>query len=677
MYLPFDSFVHTTFWHKLSQIKLDVDKLEENSRKIWGCYSCTSPPGLCSVNVDCSSFNSEYEEQKLTVGMYGTIINKNTLESFKEFDKQKLLQEQGEVLLKDISNGDVLNNPSLLARFLLLTFADLKKCLFYYWFAFPAINIPPVTIVEKGKIISTVLNDLQIKSLQKEYFAINDWKQRPYFIVEVHSEQVKLLPLKEIEKISDYLNECGDVSAAKYYLSFSDPSNLTAVPGWPLRNLLAMVSLLCPNLCGKPLSILALRLSRNSDNAWSAQNSFCVTIQLIVNKLENVSWLGWQRNTKGKFGPRSANLSDTMDPVKLAEASVNLNLKLMKWRIVPDLDLDLVQNTKCLLLGSGTLGCAVARTLLAWGIHSITIVDSGCVSFSNPVRQSLFTYEDCLNGGVPKAETAAKALQRIFPGVNSSGFQLQIPMPGHSVSETVASEVEDIILKLENLIEEHDVIFLLMDSRESRWLPTLIASSKKKFVINAALGFDTFLVMRHGMHPPKDTTGWSGIGQRLGCYFCNDITAPGNTQSDRTLDQQCTVTRPGISTIAASLAVELMVAVLQHPLRGYAPAEEVAGEHKEHQTENQSVLGLVPHSIRGFLGRFEQVMCLSYAFKNCVACSEKVVDEYEKEGIKFLMLVFNTPRYLEDLTGLVEIQKQSENAEVWEYSDFSLSDESE
>lgn len=55
-------------------------------------------------------------------------------------------------------------------------------------------------------------------------------------------------------------------------------------------------------------------------------------------------------------------------------------------------------------------------------------------------------------------------------------------MPGHSVSETVASEVEDIILKLENLIEEHDVIFLLMDSRESRWLPTLIASSKKKVI---------------------------------------------------------------------------------------------------------------------------------------------------------------------------------------------------
>lgn len=53
----------------------------------------------------------------------------------------------------------------------------------------------------------------------------------------------------------------------------------------------------------------------------------------------------------------------------------------------------------------------------AWGVRHITLVDRGHVAMSNPLRQSLYTHDDCLNGGQLKAEAAAKNLKCIFPGV--------------------------------------------------------------------------------------------------------------------------------------------------------------------------------------------------------------------------------------------------------------------
>lgn len=89
--------------------------------------------------------------------------------------------------------------------------------------------------------------------------------------------------------------------------------------------------------------------------------------------------VGWEKNEKGDFGPRLANMRSSMDPRALASSSVDLNLKLMKWRMVPNLDLVKIASSKCLLLGAGTLGCNVARCLLGWGVRNITFVDNGKV----------------------------------------------------------------------------------------------------------------------------------------------------------------------------------------------------------------------------------------------------------------------------------------------------------
>lgn len=44
-----------------------------------------------------------------------------------------------------------------------------------------------------------------------------------------------------------------------------------------------------------------------------------------------------------------------------------------------------------------------------------------------------------------------------------------------------------------------------------------------QLMINAALGFDSYLVMRHGVD----------CNQPLGCYFCSDVVAPSDVCTDR------------------------------------------------------------------------------------------------------------------------------------------------
>eukprot|EP01079_Euglenida_sp_SAG-EU17-18_P011444 gene11444-2082_t len=412
--------------------------------------------------------------------------------------------------------------------------------------------------------------------------------------------------------------------------------------------------------------------------------------------------VGWEAK-QGRPHIRLADLSAVQDPGQMAREAASLNLSLMRWRMLPSINLPALSGLQCLLVGSGTLGCNVARCLMSWGITHITFVDYGGVSYSNPVRQSLFEFADCLPGegrpgAAPKAQAAAEACRRILPGVEVQGVQMAVPMPGHIIDSTSEPDARATIARLAGLVSESDVVFMLTDSRESRWLPSLLAASQSKLAITIALGFDTWVAMRHGLpgrsplipiyracphvwcnnHPHwADPAGATRSSEALAQDPCGypphyapavqrDIATPDNTQRDRTLDQQCTVTRPGVSSIAAACGVEMMAALTQHPQGFSAPAAQDV-------SQPSGCLGDVPQQLRGSLHDFRTDAVTGTASSLCTACSPAILAAYAERGADLVIDACNDPTSLDRITGVDKMK--ADFAAMLEEDDFDFDDD--
>eukprot|EP00252_Welwitschia_mirabilis_P026079 TRINITY_DN8374_c0_g1_i1.p1 TRINITY_DN8374_c0_g1~~TRINITY_DN8374_c0_g1_i1.p1 ORF type:complete len:590 (-),score=92.26 TRINITY_DN8374_c0_g1_i1:893-2662(-) len=546
------STVHEGFWKAFADLKLDSLRISEEPIPLTGFYAPASHGQvsnhlkLLSESIHISSEGEgAFSGNRNLCPVPGVLYNTNTLESFKAIDRNALFKKEVTKIWDDIRSGTAEKDCSLLCRFLLISYADLKKWDFYYWFAFPALVMDPPALVTCIRPASEVFNKVEGSALLE---ACKVWRQsasttEAFFLVHFMSNaDVRVRPLRD-------WNVCCQ-KGGETLLGFYDPCHLPSNPGWPLRNFLSFASVWWGL---KKVRVLCYR----EKSGFGALNN-CLVADLQLP--HQAGWseaerippaVGWERNEHGKMTPRYVKLSTHMDPVKLAVSAADLNLKLMRWRSAPSLDLQRLASTKCLLLGAGTLGCQVARGLMAWGIRNITFVDAGRVSMSNPLRQSLYGYEDCLNGGQLKATSAAKSLQAIFPGVEATGVNMTIPMPCHCVSEEELSQLKANCMQLKELVANHDVVFLLTDTRESRWLPTLLCAEANKVAITAAIGFGSFLVMRHGAgivttnskgasgnitvgnsdsmdlreatEPSRDL---KGKRERLSCYFCSDIVAP-------------------------------------------------------------------------------------------------------------------------------------------------------
>lgn len=553
-------FLDSSFFTCLRDIKLHQQRLSSDLIDLPGSIAN-------SLNKSITLSDKSFEEKESHGAVLGSVRNFNTIEEFKRLDKVDYIKEIA------------LNEKYKRYFYHMIAFADLKKFTLVYW-----ICVPTLSVKDLSFSFREVPNGLSYVEL----------KEGLLFYTE---ENNTIICKKEFCDIN--------VQNGKLELS-------TIVRNVMIRTLLTSSN--------RVFTLLLVaednRLLQTFEITASAGPEITTQSDIIVK--------GWEKNMENKFIPKYMNFSSLLDPIKMNEQNVSLNLELMKWRINPDLDLDILKKQRVLLLGSGTLGCYISRCLLAWGIYNITFVDDGVVSHSNPVRQPLFNFDDV---GKEKAETASANLKKIYPLSNSKFCKLKVPMIGH-----LDSINKEVFLKLESLIEECDIIFLLMDSREARWLPTLIAKSANKTVINTAIGYDSFLVMRHGDETSEN--------QNLGCYFCSDILAPSDSLKDRALDQMCTVSRPGCAMMASSIAVEMLVDYLQKT--------DLSSSGK---TENQ---------IRGFLNDFSLKKNTVESYKHCSACSKSLVDEYRSKKWEFVKQALKRPEYVEDISGLTAVHKETE-----------------
>ncbi|KNC56016.1 E1-like protein-activating enzyme G [Thecamonas trahens ATCC 50062] len=655
-FYPLRLVVEASFWYALAAEKIDRLQLATEPVPVAARFSTgAKAPVDGRLFLSGDSLQDPLPPRPHHHHVHGALTLVNTAADFKALDKKSLFDAAAAQLWADIASGAWLDAPELLLPFLVLTYADLKKHIFRYQAAFPAIKLSPA--VQSPAPASLLVLDDGGKALAAAVDAKFGTDSRPLVWL------VRLSPGCEpaVEEVSEWAAFWAADPETAPLIAVADPVSSPDHPGWALRNVAAAVA---TTFGLSTFTLLAYRESLAAADADAPlASSLVVPVEVAPEALaaaaENrPSAVGWEKNKRGKIGSKVVDLGASMDPNQLMETSVDLNLKLMRWRLLPELDLDTIAGTRVLLLGAGTLGCNVARALMGWGVRTLTFVDSGKVSYSNPVRQSLFTFADAAAGEY-KAPAAAAAIRAIFPGMNASGHVLSIPMPGHGASGDAQASVD----KLVELYNEADAVFLLTDTRESRWLPTLLGAVMDKLVINTAMGFDTFVCMRHG---PTDAAS-RAAGSRLGCYFCTDIVAPTDSLTQRSLDQACTVVRPGNSYLSSSLAVELLIALLHHPARHHAPADEpvAVGVPTEHR------LGLIPHQIRGFMTHYAHKLVVAHAYDKCTACSSAVVDAYVAEGWAFVERVLTDPEVLEEVTGLAAMKAELEAGTSWDIDDFS------
>ncbi|KDN42004.1 hypothetical protein RSAG8_07049, partial [Rhizoctonia solani AG-8 WAC10335] len=344
-FTPLSSLVQPAFWHDLVRLKIDVLKLSAESQPVTASYSAgksiidreTGQDVVlgCQIVLGGDAFNGQANVPAHAVGVHGTLKNFNIFEEFKAADKSALFNELADELWAAMHSEAALTDLSYLNKFLVLTFADLKKYKFYYWFAFPAFVAKPAWEIDSSGWLSAEeqLGRENLLSLYNSFSTLSKDKPShpPYFIARLSAKSGY-----EVSTLSEWDSFFKGVPEDQRILGFVDPSANPQSPGWPLRNLLTLVNIRF-GIEG-PLKVLAWRDTEvtSPNHSWHSRLGL-VSIpgsQASGTEARPVA-VGWEKNTQGKLAPRLADLAPMMDPTRFPglQASTTLTKHLGRWGV--------------------------------------------------------------------------------------------------------------------------------------------------------------------------------------------------------------------------------------------------------------------------------------------------------------------------------------------------------
>jgi len=226
--------------------------------------------------------------------------------------------------------------------FLLVTFADLKKYRYYYWCAFPALALKPGWEVTTGW---TPCEDLVVEQVRPPAHLISPARadsdstsaaaRHPDLPLSTRRRDSTAPRLRELlgsdaarrgasplPPLPPRLQSAESHPPAQRTLAFYDPSSHSTALGWPVRNTLTYLAN-APSPLDPPIRQLRI-VSRRDGSALSCN------VRLSGPELDDGAdrpgVVGWEKNDKGKLGPRMADLAPLMDPTRCVSLTFSPSL---------------------------------------------------------------------------------------------------------------------------------------------------------------------------------------------------------------------------------------------------------------------------------------------------------------------------------------------------------------